>query len=102
ILLINLVSSLLTTALIAWYGVRHLRRRRATWTDGDRMFVVACGVMIVNAALTAAYIKDEIISVGGLFYAVAAFIAVRALVETVHHRSAVAAALIALLLVAAG
>ncbi len=98
VLWINLASSLVMTALIVWYGARHLRRGRAAWTDADRMFVVACAVMIVNAALTAAYIKDEIISVGGLFYAVAAFIAVRALLDTIPQRGLIASALIALLL----
>jgi hypothetical protein len=66
------------------------------------MFAVACGVMVVNAALNAAYIKDEIISVGGLFYAVAAFVAIRALLEAVPRRGEVASALIALLLMADG
>ncbi len=88
VLLINLVSSMITTALIMWYGVTHLRVGRGAWKDSDRAFAVACAVMVINAALNAAYIKDEIISVGGLFYAVAAFIAVRALLETVPRRRA--------------
>ena len=83
VLAINLASSIATTALMAWYAATHLRGGRAAWSDSDRMFVVACAVMVVNAALNAAYIKDEIISVGGLFYAVAAFIAVRGLLETI-------------------
>jgi len=98
VLLINLVSSIATSALIAWYAVTHLRGSRAGWSDIDRMFVVACAVMVVNAALNAAYIKDEIISVGGLFYAVAAFIAIRGLLETIPQRRLVASALIALFL----
>jgi hypothetical protein len=100
VLIINLVSSIATTALIVWYGVTHLRVRRAAWSDTDRMFVVAGAVMVVNAALNAAYIKDEIIGVGGLFYAVATFIAVRALLETIPQRRVVASALIALFLMA--
>jgi hypothetical protein len=100
VLIINLVSSIATTALIVWYGVTHLRVRRAAWSDTDRMFVVACAVMVVNPALNAAYIKDEIIGVGGLFYAVATFIAVRALLETIPQRRVVASALIALFLMA--
>jgi hypothetical protein len=84
--------------LIVWYGVTHLRVGRAAWSDTDRMFAVACAVMVVNAALNAAYIKDEIISVGGLFYAVASFIAVRGLLETIPQRRRVASALIALFL----
>ncbi len=100
VLLINLASSLATTALMVWYGVTHLRGGRAAWSDSDRLFVAACAVMIVNAALNAAYIKDEIMSVGGLFYAVAAYVAVRALLETIPRRGVVASALIALLLMA--
>jgi hypothetical protein len=100
VLIINLVSSIATTALIVWYGVTHLRVRRAAWSDTDRMFVVAGAVMVVNAALNAAYIKDEIIGVGGLFYAAATFIAVRALLETIPQRRVVASALIALFLMA--
>jgi hypothetical protein len=102
VLSINIGSSLATTALIMWYGVTHLRGRRAAWSDSDRMFVVATAVMVVNAALTANYIKDEIMSVGGLFYAVAAFIAIRALLETIPRRRELASALIALLLMADG
>jgi hypothetical protein len=55
-------------------------------------------VIIANAALNAAYMKDEIISVGGLFYAVAAFIAVRALLDTTPRRTLAGGALIAVLL----
>lgn len=102
VLLINLVSSLATTALLVWYGVTRLRGGRAAWSDSGRMFVVACAAMVANAALNGAYIKDEIISIGGLFYAVAAFIAIRALVEMMSRRSEVASALIALLLMADG
>jgi hypothetical protein len=98
VLLINLASSIATSGLLAWYALTQLRGGRARWSDADRMFVVACAVMVVNAALNAAYIKDEIISVGGLFYAVAAFIAVRGLLETTPQRRVVASALIALFL----
>ncbi len=98
VLLINLVSSIATSGLMVWYAITHLRGGRAGWSDADRMFVVACAVMTVNATLNAAYIKDEIISVGGLFYAVAAFIAVRGLLETIPQRRIVASALIALFL----
>jgi hypothetical protein len=98
VLLINLASSIATSALMVWYAMTHLRSGRPGWSDTDRMFVVTCAVMVVNAALNAAYIKDEIISVGGLFYAVAAFIAVRGLLETIPQRRVVASALIALFL----
>ncbi len=98
ILPINLVSSLATTALLVWYGVSHLRGGRAAWSDRGRVFVAASAVMAVNAVLTAAYIKDEIISPGGLCYAVAAFIACAALLETLPRRAVAASAAIVLLL----
>jgi hypothetical protein len=98
ILAINLVSSVATTALLVWYGVTHLRGGGAAWSDRNRLFVAVCGVMIANAALTVAYIKDEIISPGGLCYAIAVFIAVAALVESLPRRGPAVASIIALLL----
>ena len=102
VLIVNMISSAVTTAIIGWYAAtRPLRTPRAAWSEADRVFVVCCFVMVVNAGLTAAYIKDEIISVGGLFYAVAAFIAVRALLETLAARATIPALAIALGLTAA-
>ena len=68
------------------YGATHLRGGRAAWSDRNRLFVAVCGVMVANAALTVAHIKDEIISPGGLCYAIAVFIAVAALVESLPRR----------------
>ena len=98
VLTINLVSSLATTGLIVWYGIRRRRVPRAAWTDADRLYATALMVMAVNAALTLPYIKDEIISDAGLFYAVAAFIAVRELLDTLPLRSMLAVVPLALAL----
>jgi len=98
VLVVNVVSSAITTIVIGWYAVRRLRVGRA-WSDADRAFAVCCLVILVNASLTAAYIKDEIISVGGLFYAVAAFIAFRELLASMPARSLAASAAMALTLV---
>lgn len=100
ILVINLVSSIATTALLAWYAVTHLRGGRAAWSDRNRLFIAVCAVMVANAALTVAYIKDEIISPGGLCYAVAVFIAVAALVESLPRRGPAVASILTLLLAA--
>ena len=99
VLVVNMVSSAVTTLVIAWYGVRRMRAGPATWSEGDRMFAVSCLIIVVNASLTAAYIKDEIISVGGLFYAVAAFVAFRELLASLSGRSLLSCAAIALTLV---
>jgi hypothetical protein len=95
---INILSSLATTLLLVWYAVTHLRRKRVDWPDATRAFAAAAVIMLVNAALTAAYIKDEIISVGGIFYAVCTFIAVRALIESLPRRTAGTAFALTLLL----
>ena len=62
------------------------------------LFVVACALIVINAALTAAYIKDEIISPGGVCYAVASYIAVAALLQSIPSRPATSAVVITLLL----
>ena len=82
VLIINMISSAMTTAIMIWYVARRATVRRDAWSEADRMFVVCWLVISINAGLTAAYIKDEIISVGGLFYAIAAFVAVRELLDT--------------------
>jgi hypothetical protein len=46
----------------------------------DRLFVVSGAVLAANALLSYAYTKDEIVSVAGAFYALAAYAAVRRLV----------------------
>lgn len=99
VLIINLTSSIIATALLVWYAGAHLRVGRTAWSDRDRLFVAACVVAGANAALTVAYIKDEIISSGGVSYAVATFIASAALLATIPRRSLVSSALVGLLLV---
>ena len=98
VVVINVISSLATTVLLIWYAAARLPRARSTWSDADRMFVAASTAILVNGAFNAVYVKDEIMSPGGLFYAIAAFVAVRALVETLPRLVPAAAALIAVLL----
>ena len=87
VVVINTLSSLATTLFLIWYGLTRLVRPRTEWSAADRAFAAAAAVSLANAALTAAYIKDEIISVGGLFYAVCTFIALRALIESLPRRA---------------
>jgi len=93
VVLINVISSSVTTALLIWYAAARLPRRRSAWSDADRMFVAACMAFIVNAAFNAVYMKDEIMSPGGLFYAVATFVAVRALIASLPTRTIAATSL---------
>ena len=100
VVLINMISSAATTALLIWYAAARLPRRRSGWSDADRAFVAACAAFVVNAAFNAVYIKDEIMSPAGLFYAIAAFVAVRALIDSLPTRSVAAISLVTGLLVA--
>jgi hypothetical protein len=100
VVVINILSSLLTTALVAWHAWRCVRMGRAAWSDRDRMFLAACAAFTVNSAFNAAYMKDEIMSAGGLFYAFAAFVALRALLVSLPGRPVALSAALVLLITA--
>jgi hypothetical protein len=93
VVLINVISSSATTALLVWYAAARLPKRRSAWSDADRTFVAACAAFIVNAAFNAVYMKDEIMSPAGLFYAIATFVAVRALIDSLPTRTLAATSL---------
>lgn len=76
------VSSAATTLLIVIAAIA-CWRERATSDDADRLFVIAAAVVLANAVLSFGYLKDDILSVAGTFYALAAYAAVRRLVRAV-------------------
>lgn len=77
-LYVAVISSTLATGLIAVMFAGRLRRREAfALTDDDRLLIVFAAVLIANGAMSYAYTKDEIISVAGAFYALAAYAAAR-------------------------
>jgi hypothetical protein len=86
--------------LLIWYAAARLPRSRSAWSGPDRTFVAASIAFIVNAAFNAVYIKDEIMSPAGLFYAIATFVAVRALIDSLPTRTFTATSLVTCLLVA--
>ncbi len=93
-LVVNVLSSFLTTVLLGWYALSRLAPtrpapKRAAWSHTDRVAVVAVVTILMNACLVTAYIKDEILAVAGVFYAVAVFAALRGLLEAPPHRRAV-------------
>jgi len=71
---------------------------RLALVNGD--FIVCGAVLLVSAAASFAYAKDEIMSAAGVFYALAAFWAVRELLTRDMRRAA--AALVGVLLLVAG
>jgi glycosyltransferase involved in cell wall biosynthesis len=76
-LVLGVVSSVITTAIIAWAAVRMLRDPGSR--DHAPLLVVFAAVLAGNAVLSFAYTKNEIMSVAGAFYALAAYAAVRLL-----------------------
>jgi len=80
---ISIASSAITTALI---GVAVWRRWvNRTMDDGSTDLALFMAVLCANAVASYAYTKDDIISVAGAFYAVAAFWAVRDLLSRPHR-----------------
>jgi hypothetical protein len=85
--LLLVATSIVTTGLIAWTAVLHIVRRRPMG-DTARFIVVFVVVLAANAMLSFAYTKDEIMSVAGVFYALAAFGAIRELATSAGLRVA--------------
>lgn len=86
--LINVVTSTLTTAVLAWYIVRRASSwRRLDVREDDRVVLLFLAVLPVNALLCVVYVKDVIMSPAGVFYALAATVAIRELL--IVKRSAV-------------
>lgn len=75
---VNIASSLLTTVLIGWFVVRRAREWFARRLEpADQIVVVSLAVLAGNSAISYGYTKDVILSPAGVFYALAAFVAVR-------------------------
>ena len=89
---INVISSTITTLLIA----SALFRRR-----NSELFVFGA-VLLASAVASFAYAKDEIMSAAGVFYAIAAFWAVRGLLTRPLRAPAALALAIGLLVAASG
>jgi hypothetical protein len=73
---VEIGSSLLTTALIAWYALGRDESGRRRWRDS--VVITFVGILGANALLSLAYAKNEIIGTAGVFYALAAYAAARA------------------------
>jgi len=86
--IIPVSTSIVTTGMIAWA----LLGRPVSWRvldDTKRLILVGVAVLGANAVLSFAYTKDEIVSTAGVFYALAAFAAVRAMLSAPRTGGAV-------------
>lgn len=99
--LLSLAAAIPTTALIAWAGYRTWRDRGLSSLPG-RLLLTSVVVILANAALSYAYTKDEIMTVAGVFYAIAAFSAVTIGLEHVRRAGALGRAVLAIVLLVAG
>ncbi|HEY6507116.1 MAG TPA: hypothetical protein VIY56_03835 [Vicinamibacterales bacterium] len=87
--LVTVFTSLVTTAVMAWAVVSRVPGWcRAQFDDAGRFLFVALAVVGANAVISYGYTKDEIMSPGGIFYALGAFAAVRHVVESARGRAA--------------
>jgi hypothetical protein len=88
---VEIGSSVLTTALIAWYACGRDEAGRRRWRDPIVVAFVA--LLGANALLSWAYTKNEIMGTAGVFYALAAYAASRAWLLRPPSRWPAAAAL---------
>ena len=79
VFIVQIASSLLTTVLVGWYVSSRGPTGARRWRDPVPLTFFA--VLVVSALMSYAYAKDEIISTAGVFYAVAAYVALRALFD---------------------
>jgi hypothetical protein len=73
---VPVVTSAVTTALIVWATARRAVNRHAL-DDTARFIIVAVAVIGANATLSFSYTKNDILSLAGAFYALAAYGAIR-------------------------
>jgi hypothetical protein len=79
---LNVVTSMLSTAMLAWYAWR----RRQAWrtrqlTHHDRLFLVAAASVAANAVISYPYLKDVTMSGGAVFYPLALVAALHLLIS---------------------
>ena len=97
---VAVVSSVATTVLIA-IGAIATWRDRENRDDASRLYFIAAAVIAANAVLSYGYLKDDILSIAGVFYALAAYVAVRRFIRAGAAMQLVTATVVcALMLVA--
>jgi hypothetical protein len=81
--IVNVVSSTVTTAAIGSFVATRARLwRRVPVERDDQIVLVSLAVIVANAVVSYGYTKDEIMGPAGVFYALAAFVAVAFLLRS--------------------
>jgi hypothetical protein len=95
----QLLSSIALTALITWWGIGSLRRHAdGRWSLESRVFAAVAVTLVASGVLSFNYSRDRLGGIAAVFYAIAAFFAVRAAAERAIRARLVAGG-VALLLV---
>jgi hypothetical protein len=84
----HVISSTALTVLIVWWGVRALRanlKDRTPWSVESRVFVVTVIAVAASGALGFNYTRDRLGGMAVVFYALAAYYAVRTTAERLLH-----------------
>lgn len=82
-MVVSVVSNVAITVLVAWYAWTCTWRQAVSqWTYGQRMLFVAAGVIAANAVISFPYVKDQVMTVAGIYMAAAAAVAVGGLVHS--------------------
>ena len=89
-MIVHALSSIATTGLVLWYAVTRQSDGRRGYRDPH--VVVPAAILAANAFIGYGYAKDEIVALGGTFYALALYPAARRLfVQLASARRAVRA-----------
>ncbi len=79
---VNVLTSTLTTAALGWYVAGRARDwLRGSIADDDRPVLLFLAILPANALLCVVYVKDVVMSPAGVFYALAAAVALRECVQ---------------------
>lgn len=86
---IGIVTALATTGIVVLAAVHYLRsaKGRVLNDDNARLLLVFAVVLAANAAASFAYAKDQIVTIAGTFYALAAYAGVRYVLTSAGNRA---------------
>ena len=84
----HVISSAVLTVLIVWWGVGALRANRGTpWSPESRLFAATVIAVAASGALGFNYTRDRLGGMAAVFYAMAAYYAIRTAAERLVHAS---------------
>jgi hypothetical protein len=82
------LSSIGLTTMMGWAAARWWRQQSPLGRP-ERLAIVAGVVILANAALSFSYLKDDIIALAGVFYALVAYAAMRTTIDRARIGAAV-------------